>query len=46
MPLVKGKSNDAISHNIAELMATGKYTQQQAVAIALKNAGKGRKKGK
>lgn len=43
MPLMKGSSKSVISHNIRELMATGNYSQQQAVAIALKKAGKSKK---
>lgn len=41
-PLKKGKSNATISQNIRELQRSG-YMQKQAVAIALHNAGKGRK---
>lgn len=40
MPLKPGKSKVAISANIAELMRTGKYSQDQAVAIAYSNARK------
>ena len=43
MPLLKGKSDKVVSANIKELMATGNYTQPQAVAIALKKAGRARK---
>ena len=39
MPLQQGSSNKAISSNIKELMTTGR-PQQQAVAIAMKTAGK------
>ena len=35
MPLAPGSSQSTISHNIRELMSTGKYPQNQAVAIAL-----------
>lgn len=39
MPLKSGKSKKVVSANIEELMATGR-PQKQAVAIALKKAGK------
>jgi hypothetical protein len=43
MPLTKGKSPKAISKNIKTEMAHGK-PQKQAVAIALKTAGKTKRK--
>ena len=43
MPLRKGKSEEDISANIAELIGSG-YPQKQAVAIAYDTAGKGKKK--
>ena len=47
MPLKKGESKATIASNIKELMSTKKYKKDQAVAIAMKKAGKGRKrKGK
>jgi hypothetical protein len=42
VPLEKGSSQAVISHNIEELMASG-HPQKQAVAIALKEAGKSNK---
>lgn len=39
MPLEKGSSNETVGHNIKTEMAHGK-PQKQAVAIALKTAGK------
>ena len=41
MPLSKGRSQKAVSHNIKELRHSGR-PQKQAVAIALKKAGKSR----
>jgi len=43
MPLKKGSSRQAISHNTKTEMAAGK-PQKQAVAIAMAKAGKSRKK--
>lgn len=45
MPLVKGKSKQAVSANIKTEMAAGK-PQKQAVAIALNTEGKSKKKRK
>ena len=44
MPLKEGSDDETISANIAELMRTGKYKQDQAVAIAYSKAGRSRKK--
>ncbi len=41
MPLVPGKSKEAISHNIKTEMK--KHPQKQAIAIAMKEAGLSRK---
>jgi hypothetical protein len=41
MPLEKGSSDKAVSHNIEELRKAG-HPQDQSVAIALKEAGKSR----
>lgn len=43
MPLMKGSGKDIISGNIAELRRAG-HPEAQAVAIAYKTAGEGRKK--
>ena len=45
MPLLKGSSKGVVSENIRELMHSGRK-QDQAVAIAMKEAGKSRKKPK
>ena len=45
MPLMKGSSKQAISSNISELMHSGR-PQAQSIAIAMKKAGKSRKKKK
>jgi hypothetical protein len=41
MPLVEGKSGEAVSYNIRELLQA-RYPKKQAVAIALSKAGKRR----
>jgi hypothetical protein len=43
MPLIKGKSNKAVSANIKTEIKAGK-PQRQAIAIALNVAGKSKKK--
>lgn len=43
MPLMKGRSDKAVSYNIRELMHTGR-PQKQAIAIAMKEAGRSRRK--
>lgn len=45
MPLAKGKSKRAVSSNIAELRRSGR-PEKQAVAIAMKTAGKSKKPAK
>jgi hypothetical protein len=45
MPLKSGKSRKVISENISELRHSGR-PQDQSVAIAMKEAGKSKKKGK
>ena len=45
MPLEKGKSKTAISHNIKTEMKAGK-PQKQSVAIAMSEAGKSKQKKK
>ena len=43
MPLKKGKGKSVIKLNIRELVRAGR-TREQAVAIALRNAGRARKR--
>jgi hypothetical protein len=45
MPLMKGKSKEVVSGNIAELRRSG-YPEAQAVAIAYSKARKGKKRKK
>lgn len=44
MPLKKGKSDKVVSSNISELMHSGR-PQKQAIAIAMSEAGRSKKKG-
>lgn len=43
MPLQKGKSRKVVSSNVREMRKAG-YPQKQAVAAALRKAGKSKKK--
>ena len=43
MPLKKGRSKKVVGENVKELMHSGR-PQKQAVAIALKKAGRSRRK--
>lgn len=45
MPLLTGKSDKVVSRNISELRHSGRK-QSQAIAIAMKMAGKARRKKK
>jgi hypothetical protein len=45
MPLKRGKSSKVVSANVSELVGSGR-PQKQAVAIALRQAGKAKKRGK
>jgi len=45
MPLAKGKSKRVVSENIRRLKREG-YKHDQAIAIALRKAGKAKKRGK
>ena len=41
MPLRPGRSNKVVSNNVKELVKAG-YPQRQAVAVAMRKAGKAR----
>lgn len=43
MPLLKGKSKEVISENIAEMIRAG-HPRNQAIAAAMRSAGKSRSK--
>lgn len=43
MPLLPGKDKGVVSENIKELMRSGR-PQKQAIAIAMKHAGKAKRK--
>jgi hypothetical protein len=43
MPLKKGSSDETVSQNISELVHSGR-AQDQAIAIAMHQAGRGKKK--
>ena len=45
MPLKRGKSNKVVSANISELAKSGR-PQKQVIAIALRQAGRAKKRGK
>lgn len=44
MPLKRGSGKKVISENISELKSTGKFSGNQAIAIALENARASKKK--
>jgi hypothetical protein len=44
MPHKQGYSQKTISHNVRHMMATGRYTQKQAVAASLSTARRAAKK--
>ena len=45
-PLEKGSSKAVFGRNIKEMMASGKHTQKQAIAAAMRQAGKSTSKKK